>query len=75
MVKLLIILAIQVNPLLGQSLTTVIKHYEDKGCCVVTKEQVTPNKVTYCNCLDSKVRLYHKDNTVTAIITEYKYVR
>jgi hypothetical protein len=70
--KLLVILTLlQVNPLLGQSIDKVLKHYEAQGCQIVD-EQITPNPVTRCDCPDSRVRLYHKDNVVHAIVTEPK---
>ena len=70
--KLLLLLSLlQVNPLLGQSIDKVLKHYEAHGCQIVD-EQITPNPVTRCDCPDSRVRLYHKDNVVHAIVTEPK---
>ena len=67
----LLLSLLQVNPLLKQPLDKVVKHYEAKGCQVVD-EQITPNSVTRCDCPDSRVRLYHKDNIVKAIVTEPK---
>ena len=74
MKTLLLLSLLQVNPLLGQSISKVIKYYEDKDCQVVN-EQITPNQVTRCDCPDSRVRLYHKDNIVHAIVTEPKQRR
>ena len=71
MKALLLLSLLQVNPLLGQSLDKAVKHYEAKDCQVVD-EQITPNLVTRCDCPDSRVRLYHKDNIVKAIVTEPK---
>ena len=71
MKALLLLSLLQVNPLLGQSVDKAVKHYEDKGCQVVS-EQITPNQVTQCDCPDSRVRLYHKDNIVHSIVTEPK---
>ncbi len=71
MKALLLLSLLQVHPLLKQPLDKVVKHYEAKGCRVVD-EQITPNPVTRCDCPDSRVRLYHKDNIVKAIVTEPK---
>ncbi len=74
MKALLLLSLLQVNPLLGQSIGKAIKHYEAKGCQVVD-EQITPTQVTKCDCPDSRVRLYHKDNIVHSIVTEPKQIR
>ena len=71
MKALLLLSLLQVNPLLGQSIGKAIKYYEAQGCRIVD-EQITPNHVTQCDCPDSRVRLYHKDNIVHSIVTEPK---